>query len=479
MSDRDVLGRKSTPSFERSARDLKQMLKAENYFITSAQNDTPPDTGFLAAAEVWKRDQHGAIGVLPIRYKNPTQKSDPSEEQDDYGWDDRLREHMLENALEIAPGLVVQGDVRIQATARRPLSSLEARSKGNSAIYGHSQLAMQTIATPQFKLPKILYTTGSITQRNYSSTKMGNLAAFHHVNGAIIVERRGKNFFIREINWDGKGFYDLDRYYTPKGVFKSKGVASLSMGDSHVWFADPDVTEATFEADDSVTNVLKPDWLIWNDVLDAYSISPHHFKNPFTRIVKTLNGRGNLRTEFDDTIAYIRDHTGAASNKIVYSNHNEHVLYWLRAGEAHVEPENAELYYWLKWRMLQEAKMAAHGVVHPDPFELYARGKLPRTDFLGPDDSFRLHGVELGMHGHLGPNGARGSAANLSKIGTRSIIGHVHSPAIFEGCYAVGTSSRLRLEYNAGPSSWLNTHAVVHPNGRRQMIHILNGQWRG
>ena len=59
------------------------------------------------------------------------------------------------------------------------------------------------------------------------------------------------------------------------------------------------------------------------------------------------------------------------------------------------------------------------------------------------------------------------------------MIGHVHSPGIYQGAYGVGTSSRLRLEYNAGPSSWLNTHGVVHQNGKRQLIHVVNGRWHG
>ena len=50
------------------------------------------------------------------------------------------------------------------------------------------------------------------------------------------------------------------------------------------------------------------------------------------------------------------------------------------------------------------------------------------------------------MHGDKGPNGARGSIRNLRRIGIRSVIGHTHSPGIDEGCYQVGTSTRLRLE---------------------------------
>jgi hypothetical protein len=87
--------------------------------------------------------------------------------------------------------------------------------------------------------------------------------------------------------------------------------------------------------------------------------------------------------------------------------------------------------------------------------------------------------IELGMHGHLGPNGVRGTARNLSAIGTRSVVGHAHSAAIYQGVYQVGASSYMRLEYNAGPSSWTHSHVVIHRNGKRQMIHILGCRWRG
>jgi hypothetical protein len=34
------------------------------------------------------------------------------------------------------------------------------------------------------------------------------------------------------------------------------------------------------------------------------------------------------------------------------------------------------------------------------------------------------------------------------------------------------------LEYTAGPSSWLNTHCLLHADGKRQLIHIIDGKWR-
>lgn len=88
------------------------------------------------------------------------------------------------------------------------------------------------------------------------------------------------------------------------------------------------------------------------------------------------------------------------------------------------------------------------------------------------------NGIELSLHGDQGPNGARGSLKNLRRIGTKAIIGHSHSPGIDEGGMQVGTSTRLRLEYNHGPSSWLNTHAVIYDNGKRSLINIIKGKWR-
>jgi hypothetical protein len=96
---------------------------------------------------------------------------------------------------------------------------------------------------------------------------------------------------------------------------------------------------------------------------------------------------------------------------------------------------------------------------------------------LGRDESFNLAGIELSMHGDQGPNGTRGSRHNLRRIGVKSIIGHSHSPGIEEGCTQTGTSTPLTLEYNSGPSSWLQCHAVLYANGKRSLLPIIDGEW--
>jgi len=105
-------------------------------------------------------------------------------------------------------------------------------------------------------------------------------------------------------------------------------------------------------------------------------------------------------------------------------------------------------------------------------------GSRPDVKCLANDESHVVAGIETGLHGDKGPNGARGSLKNLRRIGVKVIVGHSHSPGIDEGGYQNGTSTRLRLGYNSGPSSWLNAHTVIYGNGKRSLLNVINGRWR-
>lgn len=477
MTSSEILSKPSEPIFERSDRDLRALKRHKVFVITSAQNNTPVEGPFFTALQRYCEDRQAALLVVPIRYRNPTSRLDPQDSDDEVSWPEELGPHLIENELILSDDVVVHGDVRIQATARRPLSTLESRSRSRSAVFGASQLSMQTVATPHHVLPKLLYSTGSVSQKNYSNTKQGNLASFHHSHSAVVIELCGKRFHLREITWDGESFVDLGTAWSVNDTF-SVETSALITGDTHQWFTDPAVTRATY-GKGGLTELLKPKYRVLHDLIDSYSISHHHLANSITMIVKSLAGMSSVEKELTEAFEFVDDTTpNNCENVIVDSNHHDHLTFWLRAGERGVSPCNAEFYHWLKWQILKEAKMTSSGVTHPNPFELASRGKIKTsTRFLTPDESFRLHGVELALHGHHGPNGARGSLANLSKIGSRFVMGHVHSPGIFEGGYAVGTSSRLRLEYNAGPSSWLQTHCALFSNGKRQLLHLIGGRF--
>lgn len=473
----------------RSSKELRGLARAGTYVVTSAQNNCPPEEPFLDALEGYCKERGAELLVIPIRYKNPTSRLDPQEEKSaqdsdgDYWWHPRLHRYMLEEELRVHPQLSIMGNVKIQATAANPLrEAVWSRTQDRSAIFGHSQLAMQTVATRQDSLPKILYTTGSVTRKNYSDTLSGDLASFHHSHSAIVVEVRGKRFYLREITWDGESFIDAgtSRVYRPrrKSVAAPR-IHALITGDTHAWFADPAVVKATYSAKDSICAVLRPERLVWHDVFDGFSISHHHEQNRLLAAAKAEMGLDSLEDELEHLIEFVNGVTPASAESVfVHSNHNSWLEKWLQSAR-HVQPRNLRLWHQLSADLLEAYEESPAGPRFPDPLAMYCEKRMKRARFLGPDESYELEGVELGMHGHLGPNGARGSVRNLSRVGVRSVIGHVHGPAIFKGLHAVGTSSYLRLGYNAGPSGWLQSHCALHANGKRQMLHVVDGRWRG
>ena len=96
--------------------------------------------------------------------------------------------------------------------------------------------------------------------------------------------------------------------------------------------------------------------------------------------------------------------------------------------------------------------------------------------FLREDESYVIHDVEHGLHGDRGPNGARGTVLGLLKMGGKISMGHVHSAQILDGVFVAGTSSKIRLDYTRGPTSWSHSHIVQYPNGKRAIITVRDGK---
>ena len=397
-------------------------------------------------------------------------------------WDERVMPYLVDDEIELKDVMIP--DVRIAATAGNPLTGLDSRSGAKHGVYGATQLSMKTVATPQQELPKILYSTGAVTVANYSTTKSGNLAEFHHSLAAVIVEQDKKGrTFLRSVTWDGAQFIDIDRSYTATGPGTLERAMALIPGDEHAWFVDQKVKAATYTDKNSMAYTMDPEVIVRHDLLDCYSVSHHHMGNLLQARNKVVFGWGSIQEELDDTVRFLDETsvTGAAQ-LIVSSNHNDHLSQWLSGGEKGVTPENALLYHQFMVWMYESAERTPTGVKMGNPFKMYMENQgsldVDHTEFLGGNDPYMVADIDVSQHGHKGPNGARGSRANLSKIGVKTVIGHSHAPGITGGCWQVGTSSRLDLEYAQGPSSWLHCHCVIHANGKRQLLPIIDGEWR-
>lgn len=458
--------------------------KSDVYVITCAQNATPVHKGFWKALQQYCKKRNARLVVIPTRYKNPTSRFSADQENDEW-WASEVMEYLCAGRVVLNNNLMVLGDIKVQPTATTPLSSFGPISRHYSGIIGHPKLALTTIATPQDTLPKMMATTGACTIKNYTDSRAGKNGEFHHSFGALVVEIQDKwVFHLRQLNAIENGsFIDLDMEYTSRGYRKAPPAAGLFMGDTHVEHVDPKVVDATF-APGGIVEVLKPKILVWADLLDFFSQNHHHRNRPFTRLAKHKAGRQLVIDELKKTLNFLSKHTPKGVQSLVQaSNHNEHLDRWVREADWKYDMDNAEVYLETALAMAKSAKMDRGRVEVVDPMVYWAKRLMPKAElkrvkFLSRDEGFLIKDVEVSFHGDEGANGARGSRKAFKSIGRRTIIGHSHSPGIEDGCYQVGTSSYLRLEYNSGLSSWLQSHAVIYANGKRSLIHIIGSDWR-
>lgn len=456
-------------------------IYAKKYIITSAQNATGVHRGFYDNLRRYAAHRGAQLLVIPYRYKNPTSHWSKRAEGDDW-WASDLDQFLFTRRVHLHPLLVVLGDIKTQPTAAEPLTGFEGISGGASAIIGHPKYEQISVPTPQNKLPKLLTTTGSITLPNYTPTKAGKKGAFHHTFGAIIVELQDDKFHMRHINATSNGdFQDLGYRVSGGLVREGQPVEALVMGDTHVEVTDPEVTEATF-GKAGIVQTLRPKTLVWHDLHDFYAGNHHHKGEVFVKYAKHIFKKGNVFEDLKKTFAYVDTHSPSwCKNVIVFSNHPAALARWVKETDPRTDPENCVFWAETFKAMAEGTTWAPTGARTIDPFAYWGRRLLrhKNTHFLKRNENYTIRGIEVGFHGDDGPNGSRGTLNSFGKIGVRSIFGHGHGPGFRDGAMQVGTSSYLRLEFINGPSSHLNTHAIIYPNGKRALINIIGGEWRG
>lgn len=442
---------------------------SKTYVITAAVNATKAHSAFLRSLMVYCDVNDAQLIVIPMRYRNPTRNDDTP---DDW-WDAKLSPYITHQRTKIAKGLVVLADIKIQPTAISPLQGWLTVSGTDSAILGHTKIALRSVPTKVGDQAKLVMTTGCCTVEQYSDTNAGAKGQFHHTLGAVVVEVDGDVSHIRHICPMKNGsFIDLTKKYTVSGVEDAPPCDTLTMGDIHAQRADQKVKLAT----SVLAKAIKPKTIVAHDVLDFGSAGHHN--NYFERFRRHCTGTSSVMGELRDTAAYMDFIAPLAAQVVmVNSNHHDHFTQWLEKHEHALDLENALVFHETKAAMLR----AIFDGAYIDPFKLWMDRMMVRAStlkWLRPGESFTRHGIEFGWHGHKGPNGARGSTKGFANIGAKVTKGHSHGAEIVDGAHSVGTSSQMNMGYNLdAPSGWTHTHDITYANGKRTLIHCLNGKF--
>ena len=467
----------------------------KRFLLTAAQNNTNvhPATwqNIMALAKHWKaRLMVGTYtyNKATIGAKGKKRKTSKESDSQKEWWDAKVEPYIVDQRERLAPGLVWCGEMQILPTAVSPLSGMEGYTGRQSSVFPHSKIAMSSVPSGHSELTKLMYTTGAVTAGNYIQKKAGLKASFHHSLGCLVVEvDTTGGWWVRQISADKNGvLHDLHLVVKDGKVLRNTdSIEGIIWGDIHVATIDPTVRRVCW-GKGGMLDKLRPKHQFFHDLFDGRVGSTHSIKKKVHHDIYATRMAGHWKVE--DEIADVTKFLHAADrswckNVVVYSNHDHMLKEWLGLTSHKTDLINAEFYLEAELYMHRQLRVNPRSA---PPLLAWAvnRAAPPNNSarFLYEDESFVIcpdanGGIECGMHGHRGPNGARGAIRNIARMGRKSVIGHSHTAGIFEGCYQVGLSGLMEQGYNRGPSSWTHTHCVVYANGKRSLITLHKGKW--
>lgn len=461
-----------------------ERLESNRFIITSAQTNTFVHSKFLDSLEVAAEHLDAQLIVGTFTY-NTTGFQTYQEARDEEWFDPRVVPYIIDRPVMLADDLMWCGELNILPTAVNPLSGLQSYTRDSSGIVPHAKVQLESLPTHKLDHTRMMYTTGTVTLRNYIAKKSGQKASFHHVFGALLVEvDEDGDWFVRQLISDSETgqFQDLDVVYTPSGVSMNNDVEAITWGDIHTEKVDPEVIRASLDSSNpqSMIEQLRPKYQFIHDVFDAYYRSHHHIKNAHKMFELYINQQESVEQEIRRVAEFLESIDRSDCQTIVVnSNHDRALDRWLNEADYRKDPVNALFFLELqlmRYKSIAEGEnvvlleQAVNRLVH-----------LQNTRFLAVDESFKIcDNIECGMHGDLGVSGSKGSAKGLSRLDARSNIGHSHTAKIVDGVYQSGHCMDIeKVDYAKGPSTWSHSHIVTYPNGKRTIITLRNGKWHG
>jgi len=443
----------------------------QRFIISWCQSETDINESFLTNIEAYAKHIDASIHIIAGRYKNPISLSASKSLKDkedalQNSWHERVLPYLDANRHKIHKHLCILSDLKIQPTASTPLSGINGLTGLESCIVGHPRVHLKSLPVLDGYPQKLLLTTGSVSVENYTDTKVGKKGEFHHTLGFVVVELDGDNFHVRQVTADENGsFYDLEITVYDGFVEKHSEPTVIVFGDLHLGETNEEALKVSFD----MAKKLKCNQIILHDAFNGHSISHHERNQPFQLLKREEDGTDDLFNELSNLSEFFENHP-EYNFGVVRSNHDEFLDRWLN--DVDWRRSNNKMAY------LQLATMLAMSKDGKGVIPLYLKEVGVTNAFcLGIDDSLRVLDWELGVHGHIGANGSRGSAIQFAQMNTKSITGHTHSPIRLDGHLSVGTLTHLRVGYNKGLSSWMNTNVVIYPNGKAQHIHIVNNRY--
>lgn len=432
--------------------------KSKYIIITSAQNATQVNEPFWNNIVSYAAYHEADLGVIPIIYGTTKEEN---------WWDEKVKDYLDNTRQEVHKYLSIVGDLKVLPTASDPLTNIQGLTGGKSTIVAHPRVHSIPLPVLEGHHKKNMMTTGTCTLKNYSDSKSGKIAEFHHTFGFIIIELKNDEiFYARQVTANDDGSF-IDLFYEVKNrkVSKINSVSAAILGDIHTDCLDEGImTEAM-----KYLNKIYPEKIILHDLVNGTPVNHHEFHDPLIQYQKFKDGSNLIKNEVAGLDRFIKKYKLTDyQTYVVKSNHDMFYEKYIIEQSWKKDIPNALEYMEYAHALLSDK--APNGILP------YIVNKLvgDKIKCLTLDESLVVNEWELAEHGHLGANGSRGSMEQNRKLNTKIVTAHVHAPYRKDGALGVGTFTKLRQNYMHGPSSHNWAFSLIHKDGKAQLIIFSN-----
>ena len=359
-------------------------------------------------------------------------------------------------------------DCKILSSQINPMTGLSFKlSRDYSYILPSPKIRYLSVASARTS-PRALMTTGAMTHGNYRlNTAQGRKAALMHQYGFVYVEVINQKIFRAyqvEATKRGDFHYKTERYYSGKQVRVQP--EALILGDWHTGDTDRKVRKRTIE----MIEKLNPKRVIFHDLFNGHSVNHHEKANLLASLKGFQRKRDSLMKEIQEVhreISFFGKMFPHVQFVVAESNHDIFLYRYLDSKEFMDSAENFLFAIKLIPEILKDKRPTLE-------IALSLIGRIPSNfRFLKEDEEYRVRGIELGYHGHRGANGSRGTASQFDRLNLKMITGHMHTPQILNNGMVVGTSTKLRLDYTKGATSWMHSHGILYKDGKYGLLTII------
>lgn len=338
-------------------------------------------------------------------------------------------------------------------------------NKKRSVIVSHTKLDLEVIETGFSSHPRIICTSGVITNPSYlMNTRVGMLAKAQHKLGFILIKKHNNTIFNLvqiEANKDGS-FYFNGRLYSKNKTVKSD--CHIHLGDNHGHEMDKNIMKLL----PSILNHLNPSKVFVHDSFNGTTVNGHEKNSVISRYRTYMDYSLSLEHELRETIEIERRLFKGYNLIKISSNHDvDWIDRRLEEGEYPKDPINTLIMHKLAIMKMENPSSNtlnnAYNIVYPN----HGLNVLFTSRY--------EHVLSFGNichHGDIGKGGAKGNIKTFDATLGRSISGHTHKPARYGNAVDVGHTTHGKQSYKKGLNGWVKAMAISYPTGKVE-LHLF------